>query len=427
MFAGDFYRPTSPSAATSLSRDRSRLRPLRREASAGWGRRPPSRGWLLRCARALLHIRFGLVEPSDERHRAALLRPRPADAAATRPPRRPQLRAEDLISSTSCVTTSRMPNRQRRGPGAVESKPSTSTRCVARHRPPARGCDSIAYSGDFPCARSPRAQISALLHLRDLAPEPRGHTGSMGWIDPNGDAASTPHPQLSSLPTARPWPGSASARVLSRQLAADEWAECRLKGEFVPAPPTCRLIGHAPRPEERRCRAAPPLQRRAIGAARASPSTTTPRRKSSRPYLAEAPCSARLCCRRPSPWRSCQPLEDRVRPVEVKRAAAVDSSDARVRHKTPTALLTMRARQRCVRVGVHDPAGFLPKAASPHLRPTRRTLVNPAARAAPAPRHPARQHRTLSMRKKGSHPRRLADASLSHICAGCSRAARVSG
>src|SRR4030095_5255733 len=43
----------------------------------------------------------------------------------------------------------------------------------------------------FPCGSITGApKLAAIKALRDLEPEPRGaYTGSMGWIDPNGDAS----------------------------------------------------------------------------------------------------------------------------------------------------------------------------------------------------------------------------------------------
>ncbi|MBB3763027.1 aminodeoxychorismate synthase component I [Sphingomicrobium lutaoense] len=96
----------------------------------------------------------------------------------------------------------------------------------------------------FPCGSVTGApKIAAMEKLRELEPEPRGaYTGSMGWIEP---------------PSSDGKPGDASFNVLIRTIEIvpdapqarlglgsglvvdsepeDEWAECRLKGEFVTA------------------------------------------------------------------------------------------------------------------------------------------------------------------------------------------------
>ena len=76
--------------------------------------------------------------------------------------------------------------------------------------------------------------------LRDLEPEPRGaYTGSMGWIEPGGDAAfnvlirtleisETPE----STDNAPIRLGLGSGLVVD-SVVDDEWAECLLKGKFV--------------------------------------------------------------------------------------------------------------------------------------------------------------------------------------------------
>jgi para-aminobenzoate synthetase / 4-amino-4-deoxychorismate lyase len=71
--------------------------------------------------------------------------------------------------------------------------------------------------------------------LRRLEPEPRGaYTGSMGWIEPGGDAA------FNVMIRTLEWPrGSTCARLglgsglVVDSKSRDEWAECLLKGEYV--------------------------------------------------------------------------------------------------------------------------------------------------------------------------------------------------
>ena len=88
----------------------------------------------------------------------------------------------------------------------------------------------------FPCGSITGAPKLAALHaLRHLEPEPRGaYTGSMGWIDPNGDASFNVLIRTLELPAGHNVArlGLGSGLVVDSQLE-DEWAECLLKGEFV--------------------------------------------------------------------------------------------------------------------------------------------------------------------------------------------------
>ena len=88
----------------------------------------------------------------------------------------------------------------------------------------------------FPCGSVTGApKIAAIEALGRLEPEPRGaYTGSMGWIEPGGDAA------FNVLIRTLEWPvGATKARLgLGSGLVVDsvprnEWAECLLKGDFV--------------------------------------------------------------------------------------------------------------------------------------------------------------------------------------------------
>ena len=78
-------------------------------------------------------------------------------------------------------------------------------------------------------------KISAIRHLAALEREPRGvYTGSMGWIEPGGNAAFNVLIRTLELADA-----SATARLglgsglVVDSIAADEWDECLLKGAFV--------------------------------------------------------------------------------------------------------------------------------------------------------------------------------------------------
>jgi para-aminobenzoate synthetase/4-amino-4-deoxychorismate lyase len=90
----------------------------------------------------------------------------------------------------------------------------------------------------FPCGSVTGApKVAAMSALRMLESEPRGaYTGSMGWIEPTGDAA------FNVLIRTLEWRhGQASARlglgsgIVVDSRPAEEWDECLLKGGFVTA------------------------------------------------------------------------------------------------------------------------------------------------------------------------------------------------
>ncbi len=88
----------------------------------------------------------------------------------------------------------------------------------------------------FPCGSITGApKLAAIQALRVLEPEPRGaYTGSMGWIDPNGDASFNVLIRTLELVAGASVArlGLGSGLVVDSALE-DEWAECLLKGEFV--------------------------------------------------------------------------------------------------------------------------------------------------------------------------------------------------
>ena len=98
-------------------------------------------------------------------------------------------------------------------------------------------CDAVdVLKTIFPCGSVTGApKVAAINALRRLEPEPRGaYTGSMGWIEPGGDAA------FNVLIRTLEWhAGESRARLgLGSGLVVDsepsnEWAECLLKGDFV--------------------------------------------------------------------------------------------------------------------------------------------------------------------------------------------------
>ena len=120
---------------------------------------------------------------------------------------------------------------------AVETYPTVHqmvSRVTARLRAGLGAVDVIRTI--FPCGSITGApKISAMRHLARLEREPRGaYTGSMGWIEPGGDAAF--NVMIRTLELAE---GARTARLglgsglVVDSIAADEWDECLLKGEFV--------------------------------------------------------------------------------------------------------------------------------------------------------------------------------------------------
>ena len=88
----------------------------------------------------------------------------------------------------------------------------------------------------FPCGSITGApKLAAIQALRALEPEPRGaYTGTMGWIDPEGDASFNVLIRTLELGEGEKGArlGLGSGLVVDSRLD-DEWAECLLKGEFV--------------------------------------------------------------------------------------------------------------------------------------------------------------------------------------------------
>ncbi len=246
LFAGDFYQANltfgcdvalsgPPLAAYAQMRARS---------NAGWGGvvRHPG-GWLLSLSpEQFFTLKEGQLEAKPMKGTA----PRRADPAADRAEAEvlaadPKQRAENLM----IVDLIRNDLARVSEPGsvavpdlfAVESFPTVHqmvSRVTARLAP---GIDAVGVLESlFPCGSITGApKIAAMAALGDLEPEPRGaYTGSMGWIDPDGDAAFnvlirtieiTENAPLNRL-------GLGSGLVVD-SMVEDEWAECLLKGKFV--------------------------------------------------------------------------------------------------------------------------------------------------------------------------------------------------
>nr|WP_294847021.1 aminodeoxychorismate synthase component I [uncultured Sphingomonas sp.] len=246
LFAGDFYQAnlTFGCDVRALGNPLAIYARLRRGSSAGWG------GVLVSEERTLVSlspeqfftIRSGVIEARPMKGTA----PRRADPAADRieadalandeKQRAENLMIVDLmrndlarLSKTGSVNVPEM--------FEVEHYPTVHqmvSRITAQLRSGVTAVDALETI--FPCGSVTGApKVAAINALRQLEPEPRGaYTGSMGWIEPGGDAA------FNVLIRTLEWQGNSKiARLgLGSGLVVDskprdEWAECLLKGEFV--------------------------------------------------------------------------------------------------------------------------------------------------------------------------------------------------
>ena len=246
LFAGDFYQAnltfgcdvalTGPPLAAYAQ--------MRARSNAGWGGviRHPG-GWLLSLSpEQFFTLRGGILEAKPMKGTA----PRRADAHADRAEAEalaadPKQRAENLM----IVDLLRNDLARVAQPGsvavpelfAVESFPTVHqmvSRVTARL---GDGIDAVGVLETlFPCGSITGApKIAAMAALRDFEPEARGaYTGSMGWIDPDGDAAFNVLIRTLEIegntPIARLGLGSG---LVVDSVVEDEWAECLLKGKFV--------------------------------------------------------------------------------------------------------------------------------------------------------------------------------------------------
>ena len=246
LFAGDFYQAnlTFGTDVPLLGSPMAVYARLRQSAKAGWGgivRHPD--GWLLSLSpEQFFTLNDGLVEAKPMKGTAARCPDPEADRAAMDQLKAdPKQRAENLmivdllrndlarIAETGSVAVPTLFD--------VETFPTVHqmvSRITARLR---EGFDAVdIISAIFPCGSITGApKISAMQHLTTLEPEPRGaYTGSMGWIEPGGDASF--NVLIRTLELAN---GASVARLglgsglVVDSIGEDEWAECLLKGEFV--------------------------------------------------------------------------------------------------------------------------------------------------------------------------------------------------
>jgi len=246
LFAGDFYQANLTFGCdVAVAGDPLALYArLRRSALAGWG------GVMIHDESAIVSlspeqfftVRDGVIEARPMKGTA----PRRADPEADRvealtlaadeKQRAENLMIVDLmrndLARVSVAGSVEVPELF-----AVESYPTVYqmiSRITAKLR---EGVDAVdVLQTIFPCGSVTGApKIAAIEALRQLEPEPRGaYTGSMGWIEPGGNAA------FNVMIRTLEWPrDSTKARLgLGSGLVVDsvpsnEWAECLLKGNFV--------------------------------------------------------------------------------------------------------------------------------------------------------------------------------------------------
>jgi len=246
LFAGDFYQANLTFGCdVAVAGDPLALYArLRRSALAGWGAvMIHDDGAIVSLSpEQFFKIRGGIIEAMPMKGTAPRHDDPDADRveiealAADEKQRAENLMIVDLmrndlarVSVAGCVEVPEM--------FAVETYPTVHqmvSRITAQLR---EGVDAIdVLRTIFPCGSVTGApKIAAIKALGRLEPEPRGaYTGSMGWIEPGGDAS------FNVLIRTLEWAsGATKARLgLGSGLVVDsvpsnEWAECLLKGDFV--------------------------------------------------------------------------------------------------------------------------------------------------------------------------------------------------
>ena len=248
LFAGDFYQAnlTFGCDVAVAGNPLALYARLRRSAKAGWG------GVLLHDGDAIISlspeqfftIRGGVIEAAPmkgtaPRHRDPKVDQREVAALATDEKQRAEnlmivdLMRNDLarVSAAGSVDVPEL--------FAVESYPTVHqlvSRITARLRTECDAADVLCTI--FPCGSVTGApKVAAMNALARLEPEPRGaYTGSMGWIEPGGDASFNVLIRTLEWHLDRPRArlGLGSGLVVD-SIPRDEWAECLLKGDFVRA------------------------------------------------------------------------------------------------------------------------------------------------------------------------------------------------
>jgi para-aminobenzoate synthetase/4-amino-4-deoxychorismate lyase len=246
LFAGDFYQANLTFGCdVAVAGDPLALYArLRRPAKAGWG------GAILLDDAAIISlspeqfftIHQGIIEARPMKGTAPRCADPEVDQAVAK-----ELVADEKQRAENLMIVDLMRNDLARVsvPGsvevpelfAVETYPTVHqmvSRITARLR---AECDAIdVIRTIFPCGSVTGApKVAVIEALTRLEPEPRGaYTGSMGWIEPGGDAA------FNVLIRTLEWRGGATharlglgSGLVVDSVPRDEWAECLLKGDFV--------------------------------------------------------------------------------------------------------------------------------------------------------------------------------------------------
>ena len=246
LFAGDFYQAnlTFGCDVAVLGNPLAAYASLRNRSQAGWaGLVRHSAGWLLSLSpEQFFTVRGRTIEakpmkgtaprrddPAEDRREVAKLESDPKQRAEN-------MMIVDLLRNDLARVaepgTVEVPDLFR-----VESFPTVHqmvSRVTAKLR---KNVDPVTILETlFPCGSITGApKLAAIEALRHLEPEPRGaYTGTMGWIDPGGDASFNVLIRTLELQDGHHVArlGLGSGLVVDSVLE-DEWAECLLKGEFV--------------------------------------------------------------------------------------------------------------------------------------------------------------------------------------------------
>lgn len=246
LFAGDFYQAnlTFGCDVTLRGRPLAAYARLRGRARAGWAGvvRHPG-GWLLSLSpEQFFTIRGRAIAARPMKGTAPRAADRRVDRALAEALQAdPKQRAENMM----IVDLLRNDLARVAEPGtvevpqlfAVETYP-TVHQMVSRVTATLRGdADPVAVLRTlFPCGSITGApKLAAIQALRSLEGEPRGaYTGTMGWIEPGGDASFNVLIRTLELAEGADIArlGLGSGLVVDSRLE-DEWAECLLKGKFV--------------------------------------------------------------------------------------------------------------------------------------------------------------------------------------------------
>ena len=248
LFAGDYYQAnlTFGCDVAVAGGPLAVYARLRRSSQAGWG------GVMIASDRTIVSLSpeqfFTIRGPVIEARPMKGTAPRRADAAADAAEAL-ALAADEKQRAENLMIVDLMRNDLARVAQTgsvevpelfvVETYPTLhqlTSRITARLR---EGVDATQVLATiFPCGSVTGApKVAAIEALGRLEPEPRGaYTGSMGWMEPGGDAAFNVMIRTLEWPAGEPRArlGLGSGLVVD-SIARDEWAECLLKGDFVTA------------------------------------------------------------------------------------------------------------------------------------------------------------------------------------------------